>query len=369
MFERRNVTSRKEWSREEECAREPSSHGLGPAAPEGSAGVPRAVSDEGLVGDSRVMRETLQLLDTVARSDCTAIIHGESGTGKELACRLVHAHSARRGAPFVAINCAAFPETLLESELFGHRRGAFTGAVKGRPGRFRAANGGTLMLDEIGEMPAYAQVKLLRVVETGLVEPLGADEPQPVDVRVIAATHRSLGELVESGRFRLDLYYRLKVFEVRMPALRERREDIPQLVEHFARRLLGPGRPLPEVHPDVWETLGAYHFPGNVRELLHAVEHALVLADGGPLLMDHLPGEVVRDARRPRDRADGEDQPIATLGEAAKRFERAHLLRALRNTSGRRTEAARLLGISRKTLWAKLREHELSDVRFGGVHH
>ena len=318
-----------------------------------------ATSTQGLpelVTVSARMREVVSMVPTVAACESSVIVTGESGTGKELLCRLIHNRSARRNGPFVIVNCAAFPETLIEAELFGHEKGAFTGAARSRPGRFRAANGGTLVLDEIGEIPLRTQVRLLRVVEDGMVETLGADTPQRVNVRLLACTHRDLRKLVEEGRFRLDLFYRLKVFELHLPPLRGRTEDIPALVDRIMQRLLPPGAPLPSLSRDMLEALRTYPFPGNVRELSHALEHALAVADSGPLEPRHLPPDITGSTPSPWAAERG-PSPFMSLADALRGFERVHLLEALRRAGGHRTRAAELLGISRKTLWVKLNQH------------
>ena len=215
----------------------------------------------------------------MAQSDAPLLITGESGTGKELVARTIHASGPRADRPFIAVNCAAFPETLLEAELFGHEKGAFTGAVRARAGRFEAAGGGTLFLDEIGEIPLLAQAKLLRVVEEGVIEPLGTNRQVPVDVRLISATHGNLRERIEAGQFREDLYYRLNVVNIQLPALRERREDIPLLVEHFLRQISAEGSQERKVYaPEAVELLVASHWPGNIRQLYNVVRQNVALS-------------------------------------------------------------------------------------------
>jgi DNA-binding NtrC family response regulator len=313
-----------------------------------------------IVGDSPVMRRLLGRLDTVAASDAQVLVSGESGTGKELVARRVHARSGRAGGPFVAINCGAFPETLLEAELFGHERGAFTGAVKRREGRFKAAHRGTLFLDEIGEMPVAAQAKLLRVLQDGKIEPLGTNESEQVDVRVVSATNRDLRKAIAEGRFREDLYYRLNVVGLHLPPLRERAGDLPLLVHHFVARYGQHGAKPAEISIGAWQALSAYPFPGNVRELEHAIRHAVVLSCGGTIEREHLPEDVVKVATS----AGPADRTVAALAIVLKRAEREHLLKALAIAEGKRTTAAELLGISRKNLWEKLRAHGISDSDF-----
>ncbi len=308
-----------------------------------------------IVGDSSAMRTLLARLATVAASDAPVLVTGETGTGKELVARRVHALSSRRKGPFVAVNCGAFPETLLEAELFGYERGAFTGATRRRDGRFQAANGGTLLLDEVAEMPLAAQVKLLRVLQEGAVEPLGSDAPVRVDVRVISATHRDLRRRMADGLFREDLYYRLNVVTLHVPPLRDRPGDLPLLVQHFLRMHSPQGAPAPEISLRAWQALSAYPYLGNVRELGHAVHHAVVMSRGGSIDVEHLPEDITRSVSP--DRAEA----LRPLAAVVKQAEREHLLRALAVAGGKRVRAAELLGISRKNQWEKLRAHGLSD--------
>ncbi len=316
--------------------------------------------DVPIVGQSPVMARLLERIDTVAPSDASVLLSGESGTGKELVARRVHARSPRAGAPFVAINCGAFPETLIEAELFGHERGAFTGAVKKRVGRFKAAHGGTLFLDEIGETPLPTQAKLLRAVQSGVIEPLGTNESEKVDVRVVAATNRDLRRAIAEGRFREDLYYRLHVVGVHLPPLRERQGDLSLLLHHFLTRFVPAGARPPDVSVAAWQALSAYPFPGNVRELEHAIKHAVVLSRGGVIEREHLPDDIVQVASvTARD-----GRTIGPLAAVLKQAEREHLLKALAIADGKRTRAAELLGISRKNLWEKLRAHGISDSDF-----
>jgi DNA-binding NtrC family response regulator len=311
----------------------------------------------GIVGRSPSMVRLLERLETLAPSDAPVLVTGESGTGKELVARSLHASSPRRQKPFVAVNCAAFPETLLEAELFGHERGAFTGAVKRREGRFKAADGGTLMLDEISEIPLPAQAKLLRVLQEGIVEPLGTNAPVAVDVRIVSASNRNLKQRVAEGRFREDLYYRLNVLDLSIPPLRERRGDIPLLVEFFLKRKAGEGA-APTIAPRAWAALSEYSFPGNVRELEHAVEHAVVLSRGGPIDLEHLPQDIVGTREPAAEPSGGSLRPLAV---AVKEFEREYLVRALAACEGRKVRAAEMLGISRKNLWEKLKAHGLGE--------
>ena len=310
-----------------------------------------------IVGASPAIVSLLDRLSTVARSDAPVLVTGESGTGKELVARRLHALSDRASGPFVAVNCAAFPETLLEAELFGHERGAFTGAVRKREGRFKAASGGTLLLDEVAEIPLPAQAKLLRVLQEATFEPLGSDRPVRVDVRIVSATHRDLKRRIAEGVFREDLYYRLNAITLHVPPLRDRASDLPLLVNHFLRRFVPAGQPPPDVTVDAWRALSAYPFMGNVRELGHAIQHAVLLSRGGPIGLEHLPEDVGRVAIA----AAGAAREIRPLAAVVKQAEREHLLRALAVAGGKRMRAAELLGISRKNLWEKLNAHGIAD--------
>jgi two-component system response regulator AtoC len=313
----------------------------------------------GIVGRSELLRDAVALARKVARHRSTALITGESGTGKELIARLIHDSSPRANAPFVAVNCGAIPEQLLESELFGHTRGAFTGAVEDRAGLFQEAHGGTLFLDEIGELPVALQVKLLRALQEGEVRPVGDDTSRDVDVRVVAATSRDLDADVQAGRFRADLFYRVNVVRIALPPLRERREDIPDLVRHFLdvynKRL---GLRATRVAPAAMRRLIDYDWPGNVRELENVIERAIVLADGNQVSLDNLPGHVLTPAaERPRATESGDtDLSVKRRTEA---LERALIERALRETGGNRTRAARLLDLSHRALLYKIKEYGL----------
>jgi DNA-binding NtrC family response regulator len=306
-----------------------------------------------IIGRSPPMVRLLDRLDTLSRSDAPVLLVGESGTGKELIARALHDKSARRARPFVAVNCAALPDTLLEAELFGHERGAFTGAVKRREGRFAAADGGTLLLDEIAEIPLPAQAKLLRVLQEGTFEPLGSNSPVPVDVRIISATHQDLHKRVAEGRFREDLYYRLNVLDLWIPPLRERRSDLPLLLEYFLARFTPEGQEPAQISGRAWSALVGYSFPGNVREFAHVIERAVVLSRGRTIELEHLPPNIIgaKPSGRPTEVG------IQPLGAAMREFERTYLLRALRLAGDKRGRAAELLCISRKTLWEKLRAH------------
>ncbi|HOX25631.1 MAG TPA: sigma 54-interacting transcriptional regulator [Candidatus Krumholzibacteria bacterium] len=302
-----------------------------------------------LVGRDRRMRELYNLIERVAPSDVTVLIRGESGTGKELVARALHAGSHRAEGPFISVNCSALAETLLESELFGHVRGAYTGAAGDRRGRFEEASGGTIFLDEIGDVSSAVQVKLLRVLQERVIERVGASQPIAVDVRVISATNQNLEALLATGRLREDFYYRLKVVRLDLPPLRQRREDIPLLAEHLlARRGVGPVT----IAPDALARLMQHDWPGNVRELENALEHALVLSRDRTIHAEHLPPEIGAGVAR---------GPTAGLAAVARgsAAERELLRDTLRATGWNRTRAARRLGIDRTTLWRKLKEHEL----------
>ena len=303
------------------------------------------------VAFSSAMREVLAAADDVAETPTTVLLLGESGTGKEVLARYIHRRSSRAAGPWVAVNCAALPGDLLESELFGHERGAFTGAGDRRTGRFEQASGGTLLLDEVSEIPLALQAKLLRVLQEREVDRVGGQRPVPVDVRVIAATNRDLAEMVARGQFRSDLYYRLNVFPVVLPPLRERREDVPALASGLvAEAAAEMGRPAPALAPDVVDLLAMHDFPGNVRELRNLLQRAMVRCRGPVIGPDHLrAGADLRSAAQPPSELPG----FLPLDLAA--LERLAIREALRRVNGNRTHAARLLGIGLRTLRNKLR--------------
>ncbi|MBF5044913.1 sigma-54-dependent Fis family transcriptional regulator [Aggregicoccus sp. 17bor-14] len=308
-----------------------------------------AAGSRAMVGQSPAFRALMDTLRQAAPSSATVLLIGESGTGKELAARAVHELSPRARGPFVAINCAALPESILEAELFGVERGAFTGAVARKEGRFERASGGTLFLDEVGEMSPSAQVKLLRVLQEGEIERLGGTQTVRVDVRVVAATNKDLTREVAEGRFREDLYYRLNVVEVRIPALASRREDIPLLADAFLRRHAAKnGRALRGFSPEATVLLESYAWPGNVRELEHAVERGVVLAKGDVVEASDLP-EGVR--KGPRGSA---GHLVIPIGTPMEEVERRVIHETLRHTKGDKTLAARLLGIAARTIYRKL---------------
>ncbi len=308
---------------------------------------------EGIVGESGLMQEVLSLVRRVAASDATVLIRGESGTGKELIAKAIHYASRRAGGPLVRVNCAALPETLLESELFGHERGAFTGAVATRRGRFEAAQGGSVFLDEIGDLPPHLQVKLLRVLQEREIERLGASRSIAVDVRVLAATHRDLEDLVRRERFRDDLYYRLNVVTIPVPPLRARRDDIPVLLDHFVRKFThANGRVIRGMTKEAREALLRYDYPGNVRELENVVERAVVLTRDDVLGVADLPLTL----QAPRQES-GREQ---TLPAAVEGLERHLIGEALDRAGGVQTRAAEVLGVSERVLRYKLQKYGLS---------
>jgi DNA-binding NtrC family response regulator len=305
---------------------------------------------ENLVGAHGSMQEVFRVVHKVARSCSTVLIYGESGTGKELVARAIHVTSERRDRPFSAVSVAALPETILEAELFGYEKGAFTGADARKIGLFEQASGGTLFLDEVGELKRDLQVKLLRVLQEREITRVGGTEPVPVDVRVVAATNRDLEREVREGRFREDLFYRLNVIPIALPPLRERRTDIPLLVDHFLAKHGEPGRTR-KIAPDALEALVAYAWPGNVRELESVVERTLLLADGDLVRLDDLPPAV---RMRTPTLAGGLPIEIPDAGLDLDELERSLILRALDKAGGNVTRAARLLGLSRRTLQYRL---------------
>ena len=308
---------------------------------------------EGIVGDSGQMQEVLSLVRRVAPSDATVLIRGESGTGKELIARALHYASPRAAGPLVKVNCAALAESLLEAELFGHEKGAFTGAIASRKGRFELADGGSIFLDEIGDVPPHLQVKLLRVLQEREFERVGSSRPVKVDVRLLAATHRNLEALVRDGRFRDDLYYRINVVTIMLPPLRERREDLPPLIEHFLRTFAEKnGKTVRGITREAREALLRYDYPGNIRELENLMERAVVLTRDDVIGMEDLP--LTLEASPPES---GEG---AGLIAAVEGLERRMIREALAKAEGTQTRAAELLGISERVLRYKLRKYGLS---------
>ncbi len=308
---------------------------------------------EGIIGESGRMQEVLSLVHRVAGSDATVLIQGESGTGKELIAKAIHYASPRASGPLVKVNCAALPESLLESELFGHEKGAFTGALASRQGRFELAHGGTLFLDEIGDLPLHLQVKLLRVLQEREFERVGSSRPITADVRLIAATHRDLAAGVKAGQFRDDLYYRLNVVTIVIPPLRERREDIPPLIDHFVRKFAEANRkPIAGMTPAARELLLRYDYPGNVRELENLIERAVVLTRDdviGPADLPVTLQDVTTELAEP-----------ARLTAAVEALERRLIRKALDESDGVQTRAAETLGISERVLRYKLKKYGLA---------
>jgi len=300
----------------------------------------------GMVGVSDGMRDVFRKISAVAPTDTTVLIIGESGTGKELVAEAIHKLSNRPGK-LVKINCSAIPEHLLESELFGYEKGAFTGALRRKPGKFELANGGTLFLDEIGDMPPALQSKLLRVIETGEVEPLGATSAKKVDVRIIAATNQDLERLMKEGKFRQDLYFRLRVFVIEIPPLRKRREDIPILVSYFLRQISAKlGKKITSLSKDVMDAFMEYDWPGNVRQLRNALEEIAILAEGETINV--LPTFIEKEAIKP-----------SLEGKTMEEIEREAIALALKKTGGNRVKAAKMLGIGTRTLYRKIEKYGL----------
>ena len=310
-----------------------------------------------LIGDSGPMRAVREEIEKVADTDITVFIHGESGTGKELVARSIHAGSGRADGPFVALNCGAIPESLQESVLFGHEKGSFTGATQSRKGKFQLADGGTLLLDEVAELSPAAQVRLLRVLQERTVEPVGAAEPTPVDVRVLSATHRDLEQMVADNDFRQDLYYRLVIYPIEVPPLREHAEDVRALFEHFVQHHAASiGCDPPTIANDVWLALRSHPWPGNVRELSNVAHRSVVAHRGGTLTADALGLRSVS----PNHHDDEPLLPPATKGTTMADAERRALRDALEACNGNLTAAARRLGIGRATLYRKLSRHGLT---------
>lgn len=310
-----------------------------------------------LVVKSAPMQQLLVKMATVANTDASVVLRGESGSGKEVIARAIHANSSRRAKAFVAINCAALPSELLESELFGHAKGAFTGANAARKGLFETADGGTLFLDEIAEMPLPLQAKLLRALQDGEIRRVGESDPFRVDVRLICATHQHLQNAVREGRFREDLFFRLKVFTLVVPPLRERKEDIPILAEMF---LENESHATHRLTPAALKALLGYPWPGNVRELVNAIKHGAVLSMGKDVAVEHLPEEFYTPGMPlplPPSSAPRTPTPLESLAQ----LERRHITLVLQACGGKSSEAARVLGIGRTTLWRKMKEYGLAE--------
>ena len=329
--------------------------------------------DLGIIGQSAAMQEVFKTIGQLAASDATVLITGESGTGKELVARAIYSHSTRADAPFLAINCAAIPENLLESELFGHEKGAFTGANTQRIGKFEQCHGGTIFLDEIGDMTQPTQTKILRVLQSGAFQRVGGNTPVTVDARVIAATNQPLEAAVAKKEFREDLFYRLNVVRIQLPALRERRDDIPQLVNYFlAKNSPNPKQPQ-TLQPDALARLEAHDWPGNVRELENAIQRAIVMAKGETILLEDLPPELAQSTS-PKDTSAGDGDDLAALSAQLFRWARAHadfkiipaverelIINALKETHGNQVQAAKLLGITRATLRKRIEKFRIKQ--------
>ncbi|HEY3244062.1 MAG TPA: sigma 54-interacting transcriptional regulator [Phycisphaerae bacterium] len=308
-----------------------------------------AQGEPSIIGRSPALAEVLKLVDRVARSNATVLLLGETGTGKEVTARHLHERSERRDKPFIAINCAALTETLLESELFGHEKGAFTSAIAQKIGRFEMAEGGTLFLDEIGDISLATQVKLLRVLQEREFVRVGGTRTLSCDVRIIAATNRDLKKGIADGRFREDLYYRLNVFPLQLPPLRARREDVPMLAEHFAQRSsIELGRPTPKLSTNAVAVLTAHNWPGNIRELQNVMERAVLMCDGSEILPTHLPRELAGSAA---------EAPAGD--ESLWGFERAMIVKALTDARWNQSKAARTLGISRDNLRYRIKKYNI----------
>ena len=320
--------------------------------------ISRQYTLEDIISKNHEMLKILDLLPDIGRSESAVLIQGPSGTGKELIARAIHNLSSRKKGPFVAVNCAAIPETLLESELFGYVKGAFTDAKKNKPGRYAMAEGGTLLLDEIGDVPPAIQVKLLRVLQEGEYEPLGSAGTVKADARIITASNKDLQQLVREGRLREDLYYRINVVKITLPVLRSRREDIPLLIEHFINIFnLRTGKNITGIAPGAYDVLMRHDYPGNVRELENIVEHAFVLCHGGMIDVDCLPEDVVASSKK----AERTDAP--PIGDFLQNAEARAILNVLRKNAGSRVKTAKELGIDKSTLWRKMKRYGLIDTR------
>jgi transcriptional regulator with PAS, ATPase and Fis domain len=320
----------------------------------------RTPHHEQIIGVSDAMKRILRLVEKIGPTESTVLITGESGTGKEKIARFVHLQSKRAGKAFVAVNAGAIPETLIESELFGHVKGAFTDARERKKGLFEMADQGTIFLDEIAEMPASMQVRLLRVLQDREIRPVGADFSQTVDVRVIAATNKDLREAMAGGRFREDLFYRLNVFRIHMPPLRDHKDDIPFLARYFLKKLADRyGRDVSGFSDQIWGYLLNYDWPGNVRELENAIEHAVIVSDGPLIAPRDLPPEVIeRGLPRLEQGSDNSIPDGLTLDQVEARYIR----RALTQEQGSLSRTARSLGVSRTTLWRKMKRYGIRAV-------
>ena len=306
----------------------------------------------GIVGKTMIMQNLFELIDNVSQSDTPVIIHGESGTGKELVARAVHEVSPRAKKPFIKVNCASLNENVLESELFGHIKGAYTGADRDRVGRFEAAHEGTIFLDEIGDLPLPIQVKLLRVLEEKKIERVGDHIPIHIDVRIITATHKNLEKLIKEGLFREDLYFRINVFPLYCPSLIERRDDIPLISQNFIRQnAVKSGKKILGLTPDALGKLVSYSWPGNIRELRNAIEYAFVLCPGGAIDSIHLPPRIIQPNRDESNPEDADDEHSVNR--------QRELIRILREVGWNQTEAAKMLGVSRVTIWKRMKRYHI----------
>ncbi len=304
----------------------------------------------GLLGESPPMQYLFELIENVSQTDAPVLIHGQSGTGKELVARAIHEESPRNKNPFIKVNCAALNENLLESELFGHEKGAYTGADRTRIGRFEAAHEGTIFLDEIGDIPLSTQVKLLRVLEEKEIERVGDHKPIPVDVRIISATNKDLDAMIGEGLFREDLFFRINVFPLNCPSLAERLEDIPPIVQNFIDQNRSKGaKEIMGLSPEAMQALLAYTWPGNVRELRNAIEYAFVLCSGDWIGKEHLPPKIAAVSKR--------QFANHAMGSTSWEEERTNLIQALRRVAGNQSEAARILGVSRVTIWKRIKKY------------
>lgn len=318
---------------------------------------------EGLIGKSQIMQDVYKLIGKASSSDVTVLILGESGTGKELVAKSIYINSERRDKPFVTVNCAAIPEGLLESELFGHEKGAFTDAKERHIGKFEQAKDGTIFLDEIGDMSLSLQAKILRVLQERCFERVGGRETIFTNARVIAATNKNLEKLVSEGKFREDLYYRLNVFSIKLPPLKERKEDIPDLTEYFIFKYSHKyQKVITGVAPDAMDILMNYSWPGNVRELENAIAHAIVVSHGQIILKEHLPQNITGNKTVDTSSKDIslDEEGVVPLNDLIAKVEKDMIIKALRSTNGNKTKAARLLGISRKSLFNKIRDYNLN---------
>lgn len=310
----------------------------------------------GIVGSSSAMQQVFDLIENSAQSEAPVIIYGESGTGKELVSRAIHELGSRKDKAFIKVNCASLTESLLESELFGHVRGAYTGAYKNRVGRFEKANKGDLFLDEIGDLPLSTQIKLLRVLEEKVIERVGSSTPITTDVRIISATNQDLPQLVEKGSFRKDFYFRINVIPIFLPPLRDRSEDIPLLIESFFRKLsLKSSKPIDGIHETTMEILMNHKWPGNIRELKGALEYAFVTCRSGPVYPKHLPETISRFHKIPA--------PTKRTGFNMQEIERQELLEALAKAEGNQSQAAKILGVSRVTVWNRMKRFNIQAKR------